>query len=43
MLIRYGADHIQHMQKALQQMNIKLSTVLSDITGLPGWRLLKRF
>ena len=29
MLIRYGAIHIQHMQKALQQMNIKLSTVIS--------------
>ncbi len=41
MLIRYGSDHIQHMQKALQQMNIKLSTVLSDITGTTGMAILQ--
>lgn len=40
MLVRYAAQHIQHMQKALQQMNIKLSTVLSDITGLTGMSIL---
>lgn len=40
MLVRYAAQHIQHMQKALQQMNIKLSTVLSDITGLTGMSII---
>lgn len=41
MLVRYAAQHIQHMQKALQQMNIKLSTVLSDITGLTGMSIIE--
>jgi hypothetical protein len=25
MLIGYGGQHIQHMQKALEQMNVKLT------------------
>ena len=32
---------IQHMQKALEQMNIKLSSVLSDITGKSGRAIIK--
>src|SRR6185295_6146966 len=32
MLIRYAAQHIQHMQKALEQMNVKLAEVVRDIT-----------
>ena len=28
------AQHIQHMQKSLTQMNLKLDSVLSDITGM---------
>ena len=36
MLVRYAAGHVQHMQKALEQMNVKLPEVLSDITGLTG-------
>jgi transposase len=39
-LIRYGGKHIQHMQKALEQMNLKLTTVLSDITGLTGRKII---
>src|SRR5262249_18240573 len=35
-LVRNAARHIQHMQKALEQMNLKLPEVLSDITGLSG-------
>lgn len=27
---------IQHMQKSLEQMNVKITNVLSDITGLSG-------
>jgi len=34
MQIRYAASHTQHMQKALEQMNVKLTEVVSDITGL---------
>ena len=36
MLLEYRAAHIQHMQKALQQTNLQLTQVLSDISGLTG-------
>jgi transposase len=41
MLIAYGGQHIQHMQKALEQMNVKLPEVVSDITGVTGLRIIK--
>jgi transposase len=41
MLIRYAAQHIQHMQKALEQMNVKLAEVVRDITGLTGMAIIK--
>jgi transposase len=31
----------QHMQKALQQMNVQLHQVLSDVTGLSGLRIIE--
>jgi transposase len=34
MLIEYSSHHVQHMLKALEQMNVKLGTVVNDITGL---------
>ena len=40
MLIRYAAGHVQHMQKALEQMNVKLTEVLSDITGQTGLAII---
>jgi hypothetical protein len=40
-VIRAAAKHIQHMQKALQQMNLKLTTVLDDITGLTGRKIIQ--
>lgn len=40
MLISYAATHIQHMQKALEQMNVKLTEVVCDITGLTGMRII---
>ncbi len=40
MRVEYAAHHIQHMQKALQQMNVRLDTVVSDITGVTGLRIL---
>src|SRR5262245_1016285 len=33
MLVRYAARHVQHMQKALEQMNLKLTEAVSDLTG----------
>jgi transposase len=41
MLIAYGGQHIQHMQKALEQMNVKLAEVVSDITGVTGMSIIK--
>jgi len=40
MLLTYGAHHIQHMHKALQQMNLKLSQVVSDLTSVTGMAIL---
>jgi transposase len=40
-LIRYASSHVQHMQKALIEMNIQLHKVMSDITGLTGMRIIK--
>ena len=39
-LIRMADKEVLYMQKAMEQMNIKLSTVLSDITGLSGRRII---
>lgn len=41
MLLTHAAQHIQHMQKALTQMNIKLQHVVSDITGVTGLAILR--
>ena len=41
MLIRYASQHIQHMQKALTQMNLKLQHVVSDITGKTGMDIIR--
>ena len=40
-LIEYGAAHIQHMQKALMQMNVQLHHVVTDITGVTGMRIIR--
>jgi transposase len=39
-LVRLGAQHIQRMQKALELMNLKLTTVLGDITGVTGLNVI---
>lgn len=41
MLVTYAGQHIQHMQKALTQMNLKLQHVVSDVTGVTGMAILK--
>jgi hypothetical protein len=38
--IKYAAQHIQHIQKALEQMNVKLTEVISDVTGMTGMRII---
>jgi len=41
MLTQTASMHIQHMQKALQQMNLLLHNVVSDITGVTGMKIIK--
>ena len=40
-LLDYAAAHIQHMQKALTQMNLQIHHVISDITGATGMRIIR--
>jgi transposase len=40
-LLDYAAAHIQHMQKALTQMNLQLHHVVSDVTGATGLRIIR--
>jgi len=35
-LVEVAAIHVQHLQKALTQMNLQIHNVLSDITGMSG-------
>ena len=41
MLVEYASHHIQHMQKALTQMNMKLQHVISNITGQTGMAIIE--
>jgi transposase len=41
MLIEHAAQHIQHIQKALDLMNVKLHLVLSDVVGVSGLRIIR--
>ena len=41
MLVEYASQHIQHMHKALTQMNVKLQHVISDITGKTGMTIVE--
>lgn len=41
MLASYAAQHVQHMQKALVQMNVQLQYVIEDITGATGMRIIR--
>jgi transposase len=40
-LIQSCSAEIQHMQKALQQMNLKLTKVLSDVSGTTGLAIIR--
>jgi transposase len=40
-LIEHRAAHIQHMQKALHEMNVQLTQALSDITGVTGLAMIR--
>jgi transposase len=40
-LIQMGSQHVLHMQKSMEQMNLKLHHVISDITGVSGLRIVE--
>src|SRR5215510_6006995 len=40
-LVTYAARHIQHMQKALELMNLKLAHVVRDIVGRTGLAIIR--
>jgi transposase len=39
--VSMAASHVQHMQKALERMNIKLHDAISDLTGVSGLRMVR--
>ena len=39
--ITLAASHEQHMQKALERMNIKFHDVISDLTGVSGLKVIR--
>ncbi len=41
MLLRSQSRHVQHMQKALTQMNVQLANVISDVVGDTGQKILR--
>lgn len=41
MLVAMASRSVQHMQKALEQMNLKLTEVVSDITGKTGMTIIR--
>jgi transposase len=40
-VVRQASKHVQHMQKALEQMNLKLTEILSDVTGVTGRSIIR--
>jgi transposase len=40
-LVRLSGQHVQRMQKALQLMNLKLTGVLGDVTGVTGLKIIR--
>ncbi|MEZ6139177.1 MAG: transposase [Zavarzinella sp.] len=40
-LVRLSGQHIQRMQKALELMNLKLTNVVGDITGVTGLKIIR--
>ena len=39
-LVEMASQHVQHMQKALTQMNVQFHHVISDVTGVTGLAIL---
>ncbi|MBK8113105.1 MAG: hypothetical protein IPK44_00615 [Candidatus Accumulibacter sp.] len=41
MLLSYQARHVQHLQKALTQMNVQLHHVITDLMGVTGQAIVR--
>ena len=41
MLLAYQARHVQHLQKALTQMNVQLHHVITDVMGVTGQAIVR--
>jgi transposase len=39
--VAMAASHVQHMQKALERMNVKFHDVISDLTGVSGMKVMR--
>jgi transposase len=39
--VTLAASHIQHLQKALERMNVKLHDVISSVVGVSGLRIIR--
>lgn len=39
--VAMAASHVQHMQKALERMNVKFHDVISDLTGVSGQKVMR--
>jgi transposase len=40
-LVEHCSPHVQHMQKALLQMNVQLSQAVTDVTGMTGLKIIR--
>jgi len=40
-LVSMASQHVQHMQKAMDRLNVKIHVVISDVTGWSGMRIIK--
>lgn len=40
-LLKQGAEHLQHVQAALDQMNVKLHYVIDDLSGQTGQAIIE--
>lgn len=40
-LVSMAAQHVQHLQKALDRLNVKLHVVISDLTGKSGRKIIQ--
>jgi transposase len=42
-LVREQVSHVQRIQKTLEEANIKLDSVISDVMGASGRRMIEAF